>query len=184
MKSKILIILGTIITLISIIFITKDKIIEYKAGINSQIIINNINNNNNVIKKNNEKMDTITIKGNNYIGTIIIPTININLPVQDTWNNTKLQISPCLYYGSIHTNNMIICGHSYKKHFKDLEKLTKSDYIIFKDVSNNQYIYEVKEIQILEPTNIEEMINTNFELTLYTCTKDGLKRITIRCKRI
>ena len=40
---------------------------------------------------------------------------------------------------------MIICGHSYKKHFKYLSKLKQGDYVIFTDVLNNQYIYEVED---------------------------------------
>ena len=32
--------------------------------------------------------------------------------------------------------------------------------------------------------NVDEMINNDFDLTLYTCTTDGMNRITIRCNMI
>ena len=51
-----------------------------------------------------------------------------------------------------------------------------------KDV--NIYKYEVLEIEILNPKEVSKMIDNNFDLTLYTCTNDGLNRITVRCNRI
>ena len=39
-------------------------------------------------------------------------------------------------------------------------------------------------VEILKPTEIKEMIESNFDLTLYTCTKDSKSRVTIRCNRI
>lgn len=79
---------------------------------------------------------------------------------------------------------MIICGHSCKKRFKYLSKLKQGDYVIFTDVLNNQYIYEVEETLVLPQTSVDEMINNDFDLTLYTCTTDGMNRITIRCNMI
>lgn len=184
MKSKIFITLGLLLIIVSSIFITRDKIIEYEAGKTSKEILYAINNNDYEIKTNKEKMDTITIDGYDYIGSISIPAININLPVLDTWDYTRLNIAPCLYYGQLYTKNMIICGHSYKNHFKYLSNLKQGDYIIFTDVSEKKYLYEVEEILVLSSTNIDEMINNNFDLTLYTCTSDGLNRLTVRCNLI
>ena len=52
------------------------------------------------------------------------------------------------------------------------------------DIDNNKYIYEVKIIEILSPNDIEEMIESEFDLTLYTCTKDNLNRVTVRLNKI
>ena len=35
-------------------------------------------------------------------------------------------------------------------------------------------------IEILEATDINNMLDSQFDLTLYTCTKDSLRRVTIR----
>ena len=185
MKSKIFVIIGILLITISSIFIIKDKVIEYNAGKKSDEILEVITKNTNDIIINDKKeMNTININGYDYIGSILIPAINIDLPVLDTWDYNRLNIAPCLYYGSIYTNNMIICGHSYKKHFKYLSKLKQGDYVIFTDVLNNQYIYEVEETLVLPQTSVDEMINNDFDLTLYTCTTDGMNRITIRCNMI
>ena len=110
------------------------------------------------------EMQTINIDGYDYIGTISIPSLNLNLPVLDTWDYDRLNIGPCLYYGSIYTNNLIICGHSYKKHFKYLGNLKQNDLVIFTDVFDNSYVYEVIEVEILSYTNVDEMINNDFDL--------------------
>lgn len=127
---------------------------------------------------------TINIKGYDYIGTISIPTLNIELPVMSEYDYDRLKISPCRYYGNIYTNDLIICAHSYKTHFKNIDKLNQNDLIIITDITGEKYIYEVLEIEILKPTDVSKMIDNEFDLTLYTCTNDGLNRITIRCNKI
>ena len=96
----------------------------------------------------------------------------------------RLNIAPCVYYGSLSTNDLIICGHSYKSHFKYLYNLNKNDRIVLTDAKGENHIYKVEVIEVLSPTDIEEMINNEFDLTLYTCTEDGLNRITVRCNRV
>ena len=127
---------------------------------------------------------TINIKGYDYIGTISIPTLNIELPVMSEYDYDRLKISPCRYYGNIYTNDLIICAHSYKTHFKNIDKLNQNDLIIITDITGEKYIYEVLEIEILKPTDVSKMIDNEFDLTLYKCTNDGLNRITIRCNKI
>ena len=129
-------------------------------------------------------MQTIKINGYDYIGTIIIPSLNLRLPIMSEYDYDRLKISPCRYYGSIYTNDLIICAHSYKTHFKYIGNLNQGDKIIITDVSGINYIYAVLEIEILNPNDVSKMIDNQFDLTLYTCTNDGLKRITVRCNRI
>ena len=129
-------------------------------------------------------MKTTNINGYDYIGTITIPTINLELPVMSEYDYNRLEIAPCRYYGSIYTNDLIICAHSYKTHFKYIDKLKQKDLILFTDINNNTHVYEVLEIEILKPTEVSEMINSDFDLTLYTCTYDGQNRITVRCNKI
>ena len=39
-------------------------------------------------------------------------------------------------------------------------------------------------VEVLSPTDVDEMINSDFDLTLYTCTKDSKNRITVRLNRV
>ena len=186
---KYLIILGVLLIVVSVCIIVYNSYLEFNAGMKSMDAVNvikdNINNDSNAIKLNNNKdMEVINVSGHDYIGTIIIPKINLELPVMSDYNSEKLNIAPCRYYGSVYSNDLIICAHSYKTHFKYLSNLEQGDNIIFIDVNGERYVYEVLEIEVLNPNDVDEMINNDFDLTLYTCTNDGLNRITVRCNRI
>ena len=132
----------------------------------------------------NEENNLIVINDLEYIGYIVIPSLDLNLPVSKNFSYSSLKKTPALYYGSVKNDNLVICGHSYKSHFGYLYKLKKGDEIIFIDVNNNKYTYKVELVEELESTDIKEMIESDFDLTLYTCTKDGLRRVTVRCNRI
>lgn len=127
--------------------------------------------------------ETINIDEFEYIGYLIIPSLNLKLPITKNYTTTSLNISPSVYYGSIKSNNLVICGHSYKAHFGNLYKLNQGEEVVIVDVNNNTYTYQVELTEILDKTNIKEMIESDFDLTLYTCTKDGLKRVTVRLNR-
>ena len=68
--------------------------------------------------------------------------------------------------------------------FKYLKELKQGDKIIITDSNNEVYIYEVLELEVLEATDVEKMINNDFDLTLYTCTDGGLRRLAVRSNRI
>jgi len=119
-----------------------------------------------------------------YLGIIMIPSLNLELPVMSEYDDDRLKIAPVRYYGSVYTNDLIICAHSYKTHFGNLGKLHQEDIIIFTDIKGKSYVYNVLEIEILEKDDIIEMIDNEFDLTLYTCTSDGNSRITVRCNRV
>ena len=51
-------------------------------------------------------------------------------------------------------------------------------------MNGKEHLYQVELTEILAPTDIKEMIESDFDLTLYTCTNDNLNRITIRLNRV
>lgn len=188
---KYLIIIGIILIFSSLVIVVYNSYLELNAGIKSRDVINvikdNINNDSEVIKLNNNEnsdMSVMNIDGYDYIGTIVIPKINLELPVMSDYDNEKLNIAPCRYYGSVYSDDLIICAHSYKTHFKYISNLVQGDRILFIDINGENYVYEVLEIEVLNPDDVNEMIDNDFDLTLYTCTNDGLNRITVRCNRL
>lgn len=198
--AKIFILIGSFLITISIYLIISNNYREINAGKKSKVALDiikeNIDNNDetnieettinqiNNQEEQSKEMKRTNINGYDYIGTITIPTLNLELPIMSEYDYNRLMISPCRYYGSIHTNDLIICAHSYKTHFKYLDKLKQKDLIMITDIDGNNYFYEVLEIEILNPDQVSEMINNEFDLTLYTCTNDGQKRITVRANRI
>lgn len=189
---KVFIIIGIFLITISLSLIINNKYNQYKAGIKSQEVLDTLKENYNesnlkVINTNeptNSNIQTTNIDGYDYIGWITIPSLNLELPIMSEYDYTRLNIAPCRYYGSIYTNDLIICAHSYKTHFKYLNKLKQKDLVIITDINGNNYIYEVVTIEVLKPNQVSEMINNDYDLTLYTCTNDGQNRITVRCNRI
>ena len=43
--------------------------------------------------------------------------------------------------------------------------------------------YEVAAVDILAPTDVEDMTAGDYDLTLFTCTYGGKSRVTVRCQR-
>lgn len=182
---KYLIILGVILTDISLSLFTFNNLEDYHASKNSFEVLEMIDDNKNeeivtnVSNLTKQEENVINVRGNDYIGIIEIPALNLELPIMSEFTYDKLKIAPCRYFGSIQTNDLVICGHSYLAHFGNLYRLQPKDIIIINDF-HKQYIYEVEAIEILEATDINNMLDSQFDLTLYTCTKDSLRRVTIR----
>lgn len=122
------------------------------------------------------------VDGNDYVGTVSIPKLNVNLPVMAEWSYDNFKISPCVYEGTPYKNNLIICAHNYRKHFGSLKNLEQGDKVTFKDMDGNVFDYEVMYTEILDNNAVEEMSAGQWDLTLFTCTYGGATRVTVRCK--
>ena len=130
-----------------------------------------------------DRMPVAEIDGYGYIGYLSIPALGLELPVMSEWDYTRLKKSPCLYYGSVKTDNMVIAAHNYTQHFGRLSDLKTGDAVRFTDVDGTVYNYQVGDVETLPPTATEEMITSDWNLTLYTCTYGGKNRVTVRCER-
>ena len=142
-----------------------------------------------------QKMPTMLIDGNQYIGTLEIPSLGIRLPVLDRWNYELLKISPCLYSGSYYTDDMVICGHNYQKHFSPIKGIAIDADVYFITAQKVIYHYKVCNRETVKPTAVEQMIlnwnngDSEFEqyedwdLTLFTCNTGGQTRCAVRCIR-
>lgn len=127
------------------------------------------------------ELPTVEIDGYSYIGYLSIPRVNLELPVMADWSYDQLKIAPCRYYGSPQTQNMVIAGHNYTRHFGPLENLKPGDSVIFTDMNGTAYPYEVAEVDTLQPTAVTEMVDSGFALSLFTCNYSGQARVTVRC---
>ncbi len=186
--SKYLIILGILCILLSITLYIKNKYQELDTGKKSKEILDIIETKINVSDKEEIKSNTedlvLNISGYDYIGVINIPSVNIKLPIMRETDYDRLAISPCKYYGNINTNDLVLCAHDYVNQFGKISNLKEDDIVIITDVLGNNYVYKVVLTEELNPTDITNMIDSPFDLTLYTCSYGALKRITVRCNRI
>lgn len=133
---------------------------------------------------NSGQMAVVEIDGYGYIGYLTIPALELELPVMSEWDYTRLKTAPCLYYGSVKTDNMVIAAHNYTRHFGKLSQLKPGDTIRFTDMDGTVYNYQVGDVETLLPTATEEMITSDWVLSLYTCTYGGGSRVTVRCERV
>ena len=99
-----------------------------------------------------------------------------------SWSYSKLRIAPCRYWGSVYDNSMVILGHNYLDHFGRLKSLELGDPIQFVDADGNIYRYEVVQQETLEKTDVDAMLDSPYDLTLFTCAHGGERRITVRAR--
>lgn len=134
-----------------------------------------------------ETMPVMDVDGYSYIGLLEIDSLELSLPVMDTWDEERLKISPCLYTGSYLTGDMVICAHNYLTHFSPIRWIELGTAVDFTAADGRVYHYTVTEVETLEATQIQEMIEDSgeedgWDLTLFTCNTGGQTRCAVRCQ--
>lgn len=135
---------------------------------------------------------------------LTIPSIDVLAPI--TWNvpNTTSDTLANLKNGLIHisgtalpgqTGNIFISGHSsnypwvkskYNSIFALLDKVVVGDIVHLK-YANNDYLYKVSEIKVVQPEDSSVMqSNSSSILTLMTCTPVGtnLRRLIVVANQV
>lgn len=126
-------------------------------------------------------MTETEIDGYAYVGFLMIPDLDLDLPVMSEWDYDRLKIAPCRYAGSTKTEDLVICAHNYTQHFGSLHNLSDGATVWFVDMDGKMWRYEVAAVEILSPTDVEDMTAGDYDLTLFTCTYGGASRVTVRC---
>ena len=129
------------------------------------------------------EMPVQTINGQDYIGVLSIPSLELELPVISQWDYPSLKVAPCRYSGSLYQDNLIICAHNYASHFGKLKNLQLGDTVLFTDMDENVVTFQMVERETLGPPDVEGMKSGDWDLTLFTCTVGGQTRVTIRFER-
>jgi len=144
---------------------------------------------------------------------LIIPRINQNIPIvkvssdsliKRDWSALESEMQKALQDGVVHypgtslpgqTGNVVITGHSsyfpwdpgqFKDVFALLHDVVKGDRIVVY-YNQDKYLYEVNDIKVVMPDNIEVLKQTpDDRITLITCTPVGtnLKRLIVTAKLI
>ncbi len=130
------------------------------------------------------EMPTMQIDGQDYIGYLEMPTIGVSLPVMSDWSYAQLRTAPCRYRGSAYDDTLVIMAHNYDRHFGRVSGMNIGDPVQFVDAQGNIFKYVVAAHETLERTDVEPMVNSEYDLTLFTCTYGGASRITVRLDRV
>ena len=131
-----------------------------------------------------DELPVVTIQGYEYIGYLTIPALEIELPVMSDWDYAKLRIAPCRQFGSPLTDDLVIAAHNYKRHFGQLSSLQPGDEAVFTNMDGYEDYYELVKVETLQPTAVNEVQNSGYDLVLYTCTYGGATRVVAFFDRV
>ena len=132
---------------------------------------------------------------NNTIGYIKIPKMEIELPIILGANKANMakgavHLTQTSYpIGGVNTNSVIAGHRGYAKaaFFRNIQKLEYGDKIYIQNF-REQLVYEVAEIKIINPTDINELLIRQGEdlITLITCHpyRANYQRYMVVCKRV
>lgn len=71
----------------------------------------------------------------------------------------------------------------YDTHFGKLRELSKGETVIFTDMEGIVSTYCVEKLETLNPDAVDTVLNSGYDLVLYTCTKGGRTRVIVFCDR-
>ena len=130
------------------------------------------------------EMKTVLVDGREYIGVLKIPKTGSELPVMSTCTDRTINIAPGRYHGSPGGSAFVIGGHNYISHLGRIDWLKQGDEVLFTDVEGTTYLYSVVGSEVLDANAARELVDDEWDLSLFTCTFSGAQRLTVRCLRV
>lgn len=131
----------------------------------------------------NPEMPVVELNGYAYVGYLEIPALELKLPVLSDWDYNRLLIAPCRQHGSSRTDDLVIAAHNFQTHFGQLSTLSEGDTVSFTDMDNIVNLYAVAKIDTIDPYDVGSVLNSEYDLVLYTCTVGGKNRLAVFCNR-
>lgn len=189
---KLLTDVGILLLLTAAVLFTLHQREAYIAGENARLLLQELSDS---IRENREstmydtvvpepvtgQMPQLTVSGHATVGVLQIPSVQLELPVQDTWSYELLKISPCRYSGSLDGGDLILLGHNYVSHFAPLRRVKAGEAVEFCDVTGTRHKFVVSAMETLKATELERLTATEYPLSIFTCTRDGVSRFVLRC---
>ena len=118
------------------------------------------------------------------IGYLSIPDLGLELPVLAEWSYDLLKIAPCRHTGSVETDDLVIAAHNYKSHFGRLSALQISAEVTFTDPAGSAYRYVLSAMETVSPDDTDSVLNSGYDLVLYTCTTGRSNRVAAFFTRV
>ena len=139
--------------------------------------------------------ELLNINKNGILGTIVIPAINIKLPIYHGTSEKILEKGIGHLEGSSlplggENTHTVLTGHtglSNAKLFTDLSEMKEGEFF-FLNILGEQLVYQINQIRIVLPTDLEELYIKKGKdyCTLVTCTPYGVNthRLLVRGERV
>lgn len=129
-----------------------------------------------------ENLPSVPDDGREYYGVIEIENLDIRLPVLADYSDADMKTTPCVYHGEAEEDNLVIVGHNYESQFGKLNGIEEGTEIVLTLTDGTKYSYLVSEVEELEAEQVEEMLDPQWDMTVFTCSYSGNKRVAVRCK--
>lgn len=149
---------------------------------------NTINNNSDSGNSNNGS-NKVYYKGFVMEGKISIPRTGLECPILENATKPAIEVAVGIQFGPglNQVGNTVIAGHNYRNglFFSNNKKIKVGDKIHIKDTTGItvQYtVYSIFETTAEDASYINRDTNGAREITLYTCTDDGNRRLIILAK--
>lgn len=123
----------------------------------------------------------VQVEACSYLGMLTIPSLDLTLPIQASWDFYEARHTPCRYLGSVMEERLILAGHNYRHHFGRIGELKPGDEMVFTDANGISYQYTVSRLEVLSDSDVDGLLAGTEPLTLFTCTLLGNERIVVRC---
>lgn len=123
----------------------------------------------------------VLVDGQRYLGFLSLPVLDRELPVLLEWDMEGLKGAPARYTGSFRGGGLVIGAHNYERHFGGLSRLQSGDAVYLTDGAGMVHRYTVALVETLGPEDVAAMTDSQWDLTLFTCTYGGQNRVTVRC---
>lgn len=146
-------------------------------------------------EENQEYLECLNLTGNEMMGYVEVPKINIKIPIFHTTSEEVLQTAAGHLEGSSlpvggESTHAVISAHRGLPSaalFTDLDQLEEGDYFLFY-ILDDILCYQVDETSVVEPTETEALSVVLGEdlATLLTCTPYGVNshRLLVRGHRV
>ncbi len=175
-----LIVMGFLLLLLAFGWVLYNEMEDRQAGTKAEALLMELKQTQAV-----QKSDAPVMVGEApFCGTVLIEKLELELPIFDEWSMTHLAEAPCRYAGSIKDGNLVIAAHNYRNHFGTLHRLQEGDAVVLVDNAGTRHEYKVMEKSTLDGTAVADMVSGDWDLTLFTCTKGGKQRVTVRCEKV
>lgn len=192
-KNKIatsLMIAGALLVIVSLVLLCKNQQIEQHATLANTLAIEEIQQQitDNQTDSSDEQVFDYTfayedfapelmLDSDSYIGTLWFASLDLELAVQSGWAYEKLTETPCVYQ----EYPLSIAAHNYTAHFGRLSELIIGDLVVLTDTAGQTFTFEVVSNTIVDETDIEQLQNDSYDLTLFTCNfADNSQRVLVR----
>lgn len=187
-KAVIFIIIGCVLLVSSVGLFIYNEVSSFRAAEESMEIMSSLETEMlsdapGIIDENDGVMPTRLVNGINTVGVVSVPSVGIEVPVAAEWSYKNLKKSACRYSGTANDGKLIILAHNYRQHFGSLGKAETGDEVQFLDVNGTLYVYKITNKEILGKYELERLTDTDSDLTLFTCTYGGKKRVVVRCEK-